>query len=141
MLAFLLLACDRGYAAVRPAARAARVRPVSPHEALKSGGSSSRFAPVPQAHAGRANRIQFRAVLFVSGLLLLSFRQLTHVDLGFDRSGLLLIDVGPVDTGPFAAMYKPAARIAALQLLDRIRELPGVRNAALLRVRVLFGLD
>ena len=137
MVAFLLLASTAAMLlfALLPALRASRV---SPHEALKSGGKQSVRAGVLRPMLAAQIAFSF-AVLFVSGLLLLSFRQLTHVDLGFDRSGLLLIDVGPVDTGHFAAMYKPAARIAALQLLDRIRELPGVRNAALLEFAFFSG--
>jgi predicted permease len=136
MVAFLLLASAAATLlfALLPALRASGV---SPHEALKSGGKQSvRGLLRPMLAA----QIAFSfVVMFVSGLLLLSFRQLTHVDLGFDRSGPVLIDVGPLDTSHFRAMYKPDARIAALQLLDRIRELPGVRNAALLEFAFFSG--
>jgi putative ABC transport system permease protein len=130
MLAFLLVACTTATLlfALLPALRASGL---SPHEALKSGGSKQ-SARTDALKPMVAAQIAFSfVVLFVSGLLLQSFRQLTHVDLGFDRNGPILIDLASSEPDPFAAMKRPGAQIAALQLLDRIRELPGVRNAAL----------
>ncbi|MGB9456192.1 MAG: ADOP family duplicated permease [Bryobacteraceae bacterium] len=129
MTAFLLLACATATLlfALLPALRASAV---SPHEALKSGGSKQ-SAQTNTLRPMLAAQIAFSfVVLFVGGLLLLSFRQLTHVDLGFDRNGVVLIDVRTTNPDIFAT-HTPAGRIAALQLLDRVRELPGVRNAAM----------
>ncbi|MFY9725853.1 MAG: ADOP family duplicated permease [Bryobacteraceae bacterium] len=129
MTAFLLLACATATLlfALLPALRASAV---SPHETLKSGGSKQ-SAQTNTLRPMLAAQIGFSfMVLFVAGLLLLSFRQLTHVDLGFDPHGVALIDVRITNPDMFAT-HTPAGRIAALQLLDRIRELRGVRSAAM----------
>ena len=129
MTAFLLLACATATMlfALLPALRASAV---SPHEALKSGGSKQ-SARTNTLRPMLAAQIAFSfMVLFVAGLLLLSFRQLTHVDLGFDPHGVALIDVRITNPDMFAT-HTPAGRIDALQLLDRVRQLPGVRNAAM----------
>jgi predicted permease len=131
MLGFLLAACTAATLlfALLPALRASGV---SPHEALKSGGGKQ-SARTGALRPMVAAQIAFSfVVLFVAGLLLLSFNQLTNADLGFSQKRVVLVQVEATDPNPFADTYRtPAARIAALQLVDRIRELPGVRNAAL----------
>ncbi|MPY87817.1 MAG: FtsX-like permease family protein [Luteitalea sp.] len=66
-------------------------------------------------------------VLFVASLLLLSFLRLTRVHPGFsqDRVLLLSLDTGVIDDD------EGKARVAALQLLDRVQQMPGVDGAAL----------
>ena len=130
MLAFLLLACTAATLlfALLPALRASGV---SPHEALKSGGRQPGRAGALRPMVAAQIAFSF-VVLFVAGLLLLSFRQLTHVDLGFRKNGVVLIGVETTDPDPFAKIYyTPAARLTALQLVDRVLEVPGVRNAAM----------
>ena len=130
MLAFLLLACTTATLlfALLPALRASGV---SPHEALKSGGRQPARAGALRPMLAAQIAFSF-VVLFVAGLLLLSFRQLTHVNLGFRKNGVVLIGVETTDPNPFAKIYyTPAARLTALQLVDRVREVPGVRNAAM----------
>jgi len=130
VLAFLLLACATATMlfALLPALRASAV---SPHEALKSGGRQSARAAALRPTLVAQIAFSF-VVLFVAGLLLLSFRQLTNVNLGFEKNGIVLIGVETTDPNPFAEIYyTPAARLTALQLVDRIREVPGVRNAAM----------
>ena len=130
MLTFLLLACTAATLlfALLPALRASGV---SPHEALKSGGKQSVRSSALRSMLAAQIAFSF-VVLFVAGLLLLSFRQLTHVNLGFRKSGVVLIGVETTDPNPFAKIYyTPAARLTALQLVDRVREVPGVRNAAM----------
>ena len=64
-------------------------------------------------------------MLFVGGLLLLSFRNLTNVDLGFSKSGVLLTEIeGKVPDGE-------KARLARVQLLDYVRRLPRVQAAGM----------
>ena len=65
-------------------------------------------------------------VLFVGTLLLLSFAKLTRVDLGFDKSRVLLLQV---DANRLPPDVEP--RATALQLIDRVRRLPGVRAASM----------
>jgi predicted permease len=64
-------------------------------------------------------------VLFVGGLLLLSFHKLTNVDLGFSKDGVLLVEVGS------KVLDRDKAWIAEWQLLDRIRRLPSVQAVAI----------
>jgi predicted permease len=130
MTTFLLSACTAATLlfALLPALRASGV---SPSDALKSGGRQS--ARTGTLRPMLVAQIAFSfVVLFVGGLLLMSFRQLTQVDLGFIPKGVVLVRVEATDPNPFSSSYfVPAARVAALQLVDRIRELPGVRSAAL----------
>jgi predicted permease len=59
-------------------------------------------------------------VLFTGGLLLLSFYTLSTLDLGFFRSGIVFFELeGLGERG----------QPAALQLLDRVRQFPGVQAA------------
>jgi predicted permease len=68
------------------------------------------------------------AVLFLSGLLLISFRQLIAVDLGFRRENVALYDLAPRAPGATGA-----------GLLDVVRRLPGVQSASLSRQRPMSG--
>ena len=70
---------------------ALRVSAVAPQEALKAGGvrhsgSSAVLRPMLAAQIA----LSF-AVLFVGGMLLVSFTKLMNVDLGFSREGVALI--------------------------------------------------
>ena len=98
-----------------------RASGVAPHDALKAGSSkhSARggvLKPLLVAQAG----FSFM-VLFLCGLLLVSFQKLTSVDLGFSKDGVVLFTIRPAgspqtDPGP---------------LLDRLRSMPQVRSAGL----------
>ena len=68
------------------------------------------------------------AMLFLSGLLLLSFRKLIAVDLGFRRENVALYDL---------AERAPGASSAGL--LDTVRRMPGVQAASLSRQRPMAG--
>lgn len=64
-------------------------------------------------------------VLFVGGLLMLSFQKLTNVELGFSKEGVLLADIeGKVPEGE-------KARLARVQLLDYVCGIPGVQWASI----------
>jgi predicted permease len=94
---------------------------------LKGGGTA--------ATAGRGRRMEHRGLVVVqvalalvllvgSALMVQSFRRLLRVDPGFDAEGLLTVETGLVwrsERGPKQA-YDP--------LLERIRALPAVRDAA-----------
>jgi putative ABC transport system permease protein len=68
------------------------------------------------------------AVLFLSGLLLLSFRKLIAVDLGFARENVVLLNLAP-----------GARASSAPVLLDAVRRLPGVQAASLSDQRPMGG--
>jgi predicted permease len=74
------------------------------------------------------------AVLFVAGLLLSSFGRLASVDLGFDKTDLLLVSVRARELPDGEAR----SHTAALEILSRVRQLPGVRSAAFSNMS-LFG--
>ncbi|MES1260221.1 MAG: FtsX-like permease family protein, partial [Acidobacteriota bacterium] len=97
---------------------------VNPYEALKSSsghtgraGALRPFLPVQVAFSFM--------VLFLSGLLLVSFAKLIHVDLGFAKENVILFTLD-------ATGVKPAMR-GALQanLIDHLSHIPGVRAASL----------
>jgi predicted permease len=61
-------------------------------------------------------------VLFVGGLLVLSFARLSHVNPGFAASDVLLVSVAPVQRMP-----PQAHRTAMLRIVERLRGVPGVQ--------------
>lgn len=112
-----------------PALRASAMRPEA---ALKASGAH---------HSARVHSLRWMltaqiafsvAVLFLSGLLLLSFRKLIFVDPGFDPGKVVLFDLAARD--PFS--QHPAS---GGKLLEHIRELPGVRAASLSAQRPMGG--
>jgi putative ABC transport system permease protein len=115
-------------------APALRASAVSPHEALKAGGSKQ-FGRVGILRPLLAAQVSFSfAVLFVGGLLLLTFQKITSVDLGFSKTGLVLFDVGT--KGPIEG---EKARVVASQLLDSVRQFPGVQAAAMSEEGLIGG--
>jgi predicted permease len=104
-----------------PALRAARV---SPDRVLRaeSGRHSGRIALLRPLIAVQVG-FSF-AVLFVGGLLLATFRNLTTADLGFSKSGVVLFQIDR-----HRLLQPEAERAAALDLLDQTRRLPGVEGA------------
>jgi predicted permease len=102
-----------------PALRASSVAPMTP---LKSGGgrSSTRMGAL---RPFVAIQVAFGlTVLFVGGLLLLSFIRLSRVELGFASADVLLVSMEP------AQRVEPGRQRAALfETLDRLGRLPGVQ--------------
>jgi predicted permease len=72
------------------------------------------------------------AVLFLSGLLLLSFRKLISVDLGFVPDNIVLLDIAPRD----AESQRPNS---GAELLDHVRHLPFVEAASFSQQRPMGG--
>jgi len=111
---------------------ALRASAASPGAVLKSGaiGHSVRARALGWMLAAE---IGFSvAVLFLSGLLLLSFRKLTAVDLGFASDNVVLFDLAP---------RKPEnlrGRLGA-ELLESVRHLPGVEAASISLQRPMGG--
>lgn len=99
---------------------ALRASSVSPGEALKAGGTQ---------HSGRIGsagcwppKVGFSvAVLFLSGLLLLSFRKLISVDLGFAPDNVVLFDLAPRNP----ESHRPDS---GAELLAHLRHLPAVQK-------------
>jgi predicted permease len=106
-----------------PALRASRVAPIGALRGGEPRTTSRTGLPRPLV----AVQVSFSlAILFVAGLLLLSFGRLANTDVGFATDDVLLVRVEPRD------LLDPAiARVAGLQLLERIRSVPGVSNASL----------
>ncbi len=101
------------------------------NETLKEGGL--RLGASPGTHRLRglmsAGEIALSLILLVgAGLLLRSFLRLTEVDLGFDPNGLLIATVERPLTAAFDSQQHSAFFQASL---ERIRNLPGVKDAAL----------
>jgi len=103
---------------IAPALRASRVAPMV---ALKTGaGRSVTGAGLMRPFV--AMQVGFGlVVLFVGSLLVLSFARLSSVNPGFATSDVLLLSLEP--TGRMAASEQ---RSALLQVLDRLKEVPGV---------------
>ncbi|HLK70160.1 MAG TPA: ADOP family duplicated permease [Bryobacteraceae bacterium] len=110
---------------------ALRVSAVSPDAALRSGGMqhSSRMGSLRWMLAAEIGLSV--TVLFLSGLLLQSFRKLIAVDLGFDARNVILFELIPEQR------ENPGTPVAGL--LDVVRHLPGVKAASLSIQRPMGG--
>jgi hypothetical protein len=104
---------------------ALRASASSPDAALKSGGSQ---------HSGRVGAIRWMlateigfsvAVLFLSGLLPLSFQRLMSVDLGFTGNNVVLFDLAS-NLASGQPPNPPPGAVAGL--LEAVRNLPGVQS-------------
>jgi predicted permease len=123
MLAFLALVgmAATSLCGLAPALRASAVNAAS---ALQEAGAH-RSARTGVLRGVLAAQVGFSfMLLFVAGLLLLSFHRLTSVDLGFSERNVLLfsLDAGPGGGGKAHALQNA--------LLDRLRHMPEVENAA-----------
>ncbi len=111
---------------------ALRASSVSPNAALKSAAVR---------HSGSMRSLRWMlalqvgfsvTVLFLSGLLLLSFRKLIAVDLGFVPDNVILFDLAPPD----AQLHR---QDSGAKLLDHVRDLPFVQAASLSQQRPMGG--
>jgi predicted permease len=106
---------------------------VSPGDALKAGGTQN-SGRVGLLRWMLAAQVAFSvAVLFLSGLLLLSFRKLIAVDLGFARDNVVLFDLAPRG-------WPESWRVdSGATLLEHLRHLPAVQAASLSQQRPMGG--
>jgi predicted permease len=109
-----------------PAWRATRV---DPQAAMKAGGRG--VLGGDSRHRLGKSLVVVQVALSLTlvaaaGLLVGSFRNLTQVDPGFQRSGVLVVAANFAKARGNAVEQSVAQR----QLLDRLREMPGVRDAA-----------
>jgi predicted permease len=101
-----------------PALRASSVAPMT---ALKAGGGRT-AARAGAVRPFLAAQVAFSLiVLFVGGLLVRSFVKLSNVNPGFATSDVLLVSWEPIQR-----MEWNEQRLALLQVLDRLRDVPGV---------------
>jgi len=94
--------------------------------ALKDGGGQTGYSRSRLSKGLVIAQVAMSLVLLIgAGLYVRTLRNLTRMDLGFNRENLLLFSVGPGEIG-----YK-GERLANLyqQLLERIEAIPGVRSA------------
>jgi predicted permease len=111
---------------------ALRASAASPCAALKSG-SMQHSRRVGAIRWMLAAEIGFSvAVLFLSGLLLLSFRRLTSVDLGFTSDNVVLFELTP-------RQPENPHRGSGARLLEFVRQLPGVEAAGISLQRPMGG--
>jgi len=112
---------------------ALRASSVSPGEALKAGGTQN-SGRIGSLRWMLAAQVGFSvAVLFLSGLLLLSFRKLIAVDLGFARDNVVLFDLAP------RASLQSWRIDSGATLLEHLRHLPAVQAASLSQQRPMGG--
>ena len=112
---------------------ALRASAVSPNEALKAGGlkhSGKRAVLRPMLAAQIA--LSF-TVLFVGGLFLLSFQRLVHLDLGFQPEGVMLVTLATENN------QIQDGHMRMLEVLDRVREVPGVKSAGISQFALFSG--
>jgi putative ABC transport system permease protein len=106
-----------------PAIRASRVPPVGALRGGESRATSRTGLPRPLV----AVQVGFSlAILFVAGLLLMSFERLANADVGFDKEAVLLVRINSTDR-----LDPEMARTTGFQLLERVRNVPGVSSASL----------
>ncbi len=114
---------------VVPAWRASGTAP----DAMLRAGGPQHSARMGSLRSMLAAQIGFSVtVVFLSGLLLVSFRKLIAIDLGFARRNVVLFDLAPRD----AASHR---QNAGGGLLAHLRRLPGVVDASISAQRPMGG--
>jgi|KBSSwiStaDraftv2_1062776.scaffolds.fasta_scaffold18000_3 predicted permease len=111
---------------------ALRVTRVTAGEAMKTRTVESER---PHFRAGKlivAGQVALSLVLLVSGgLLLRTFVTLVRLDLGFDRTNVVVVNGRPPRIGAEGTMPSPAQRSAAYdEIAERLRALPGIQSVA-----------
>jgi putative ABC transport system permease protein len=111
---------------------AVRASATSPNSALKAGAAQQSGRP-GGLHWMVSAEIAFSvAVLFLSGLLLLSFRKLISVDLGFNTNNVILFDLGP-------RHGENPPHTSGVDMLEALRRFPGVQAASISWQRPMGG--
>jgi putative ABC transport system permease protein len=111
-----------------PALRASNVSPIA---ALKTGGRSGTRAAVMRPFV--AMQVAFGlVVLFVGGLLVLSFGRLSSVNPGFAASDVLLVNMETV-----RRVDAVEQRAGLFQVLDHLKAVPGVQSVSFAEFNIL----
>jgi predicted permease len=106
-----------------PALRASAIEPT----AVLAGGGTRQSSRTGSLRPLVAAQVAFSlTVVFVAVLLLRSFDRLTAVDLGFTAEGLMLVTAEARERPE-----TPEPHVVGRQLLERVREVPGVESASL----------
>lgn len=114
------------------------------NDALKGSakGTVSREVNHGRMPAGRilvAGQIALSlSVLIVAGLFLRSFENLTQVNPGFDHDHILEFDVGFLESSGYKG---PAVHRVHKELLERLRNIPGVKGATFAFMGLFIGND
>ena len=118
---------------VAPALRSARVAPI---EAMKEQGRGTSSGRGGFAGSLVMVQVAMSLVLLVgAGLFVRTFTALSNRDLGLDREGVAVIDIGADRAG-----VDSAARIAMYErMVEAVRSLPQVSNAALATITPVSG--
>lgn len=115
-----------------PAIRLSRVR-----GGAVLAGSSRRLGSALSRRGGQmliAGEVALAVVLVAgAGLMIRSFVRIASVDLGYDASGLVVLEALPLERSPAAHKEFYTA------LLDRIRTIPGIRSAGIVNNFPLRG--
>jgi predicted permease len=123
-----------------PALRATRVDLNTVLKAAARGfsGTSSHPGRVPIGKVLVVAQVALSLLLLVvAGLFVRSFRNLSQVNLGYDRDHLLQFDANAVTYGYQRAEMNPLYE----QMLQRLRAIPGVRGASFSDNGLLSGTD
>jgi predicted permease len=122
---------------IAPAIRAARLDPA---EGLH-GGSRSIAGNRVSMRLGRALVVVQVALSMVllagAGLFIRSLRQLERVDLGFIREGIVTLEIVPEQRLQGSSEWLAAQE----DILERVRQVPGVRAAGLTTISPMSGRD
>jgi predicted permease len=118
---------------VAPALRSARVAPI---DAMKEQGRGTSSASGGFAGSLVMVQVAMSLVLLVgAGLFVRTFTTLSNRDLGLDREGVAVIDIGAdragVDSAARMAMYE--------RIVESVRSLPQVASAALATITPVSG--
>ncbi|MCH7603413.1 MAG: ABC transporter permease [Planctomycetes bacterium] len=133
---FLLAIVAALVASLLPAYRASRL---NLGMFLKFRGGHSQLSHAKTMRTLVAAEIGTALVLLVgAGLMVMSFRNLSRIDPGFDRSNLLLLKV---NTLPYNTKYNNGPAYTALiqQIVDQVEALPGVIAAGVVSSLPLAG--
>jgi predicted permease len=123
-----------------PAFRARRVDLNSVLKAAARGfsGASSRPGRVPIGKVLVVAQVALSLLLLiVAGLFVRSFRNLSQVNLGYDRDHILQFDTNPLTYGYQRAEIIPLYE----QMLQRLRAIPGIRGVSFSDNGLLSGTD
>jgi putative ABC transport system permease protein len=107
---------------------------VNQSDALKQGSrTAGRRGRTPLQSALVITEIALSLVLLAgAGMALHSFWNLSHIDVGFRADHILTAELRPRDSGPGSKRVFPSPEelsVAQHQLLDRVRQIPGVADA------------
>jgi predicted permease len=100
-----------------------------PQHALRRGASTSRSSSLSRALLVLQTALTL-VLLVETGLMLRTFSALRHTDPGFDVDHVLTFTLVPAIAGPNAGVVSTLPPGLREDLLERVRQLPGVRGAS-----------